>query len=236
MYITSIVMALFATSALAADVSDVWTDATSFGAMLARGDVIAKRQGYVPQQRTCGSGRTCQEACGPNHVQCPSTDSRTHCHDPTTGTHCCLDGTGNACRAGYYCTTDGLGRTYCCPDGLQNAECAKLYSLTISLMRETSRTALPTPSTGRPFSVTVLSTPTSKIHVTMTASTAHRNATSTYKSAVKSASRNATSSFVLPTGKFNVTTSTTPPLFTGAAGKAAAGGMAILAGAAGLLF
>jgi len=142
----------------------------------------------------------------------------------------------DACRAGYYCTTDGLGRTYCCPDGLQNAECAKLYSLTISLMRETSRTALPTPSTGRPFSVTVLSTPTSKIHVTMTASTARRNATSTYKSAVKSASRNATSSFVLPTGKFNVTTSTTPPLFTGAAGKAAAGGMAILAGAAGLLF
>lgn len=47
MYITSLAMALFAASALAADVSEVWTDATSFGAMLARGDVIAKRQGYV---------------------------------------------------------------------------------------------------------------------------------------------------------------------------------------------
>jgi hypothetical protein len=47
MYITNIAMALFAASAGAADVSEVWTDATSFGAMLARGDVIAKRQGYV---------------------------------------------------------------------------------------------------------------------------------------------------------------------------------------------
>lgn len=136
----------------------------------------------------------------------------------------------DACRAGYYCTSDGAGHTYCCPDGIQNAECAQLYSLTISLIRETSRTALPRSSTGKPISLTVLSTPTSRIHVTTTASTARRNATSTRRSA----SRNATSSLVLPTGKVNATrTSTKPPLFTGGAMKATGAGIAILAGAAG---
>jgi hypothetical protein len=91
-----ITLALFAASALAVEVAEVWTDATSFGAMLARGDFIAKRQGYTPEQRTCaGTGRTCQEACGAGSVQCPSTDNRIHCHTPSTGTHCCTDGTGS---------------------------------------------------------------------------------------------------------------------------------------------
>jgi hypothetical protein len=73
----------------------VYTDATSFNAMLARGEAIAKRQGYTPEQRSCGRGSTCQDACGPSYVQCPSTDNRIHCHNPSTGTHCCTDGTGS---------------------------------------------------------------------------------------------------------------------------------------------
>ncbi|KAF2833569.1 hypothetical protein CC86DRAFT_278157 [Ophiobolus disseminans] len=210
--------------------------------MLARGDVIAKRQGYTPEQRSCGTGRTCQDACGASYVQCPSTDSRIHCHNPTTGSHCCTDGTGNACRAGFYCTTDGRGNTYCCPDDIQNAECARLYSLTVSLMRETSLTARPTTSTPR-FSVTaltpVLSIPSSRIHVTSTRSSVRSTTVAPSSrattSAIRSASRNATS-LVLPSSKFNATsTQSTVPLFTGGAMKVAGAGMAVLAGAAGLL-
>jgi hypothetical protein len=95
MYILGITVALFAALATAAEVPEVWTDATSFGAMLARGEVIEKRQGYTPGQRTCGTGLTCEEACGVGSVQCPSNDRDIHCHFPSTGTHCCTDGTGS---------------------------------------------------------------------------------------------------------------------------------------------
>jgi hypothetical protein len=95
MHLAPVCLGLFATFALAADTSVVWTDATTFGAMLARGEAIAKRQGYTPEQRPCGTGRTCQEACGAGSVQCPSTDNKQHCHYPSTGTRCCTDGTGS---------------------------------------------------------------------------------------------------------------------------------------------
>jgi hypothetical protein len=53
----------------------------SFGAMLKRGDMILKRQGYTPETETCGRGETCAEACGANSVECPSSDSTTlYCH------------------------------------------------------------------------------------------------------------------------------------------------------------
>jgi hypothetical protein len=95
MYISRIAVAFFAASAMAAEVSEVWTDATSFGAMLARDEAMEKRQGYVPGQRSCGTGRTCEEACGAGSVQCPSNDRNIHCHYPATGTSCCTDGTGS---------------------------------------------------------------------------------------------------------------------------------------------
>jgi hypothetical protein len=95
MYFSRMTLGIFAASALATEISDVWTDATSFGAMLVRGEAIAKRQGYTPEQTNCGLGRTCQDACGASYVQCPSTDNRIHCHNPSTGTHCCTDGTGS---------------------------------------------------------------------------------------------------------------------------------------------
>lgn len=53
----------------------------SFSAMLKRGDMILKRQGYTPETETCGRGETCEEACGANSVECPSSDRTTlYCH------------------------------------------------------------------------------------------------------------------------------------------------------------
>jgi hypothetical protein len=88
-------LGLFATFATAADISIVWTYAATFGAMLTRGEAIAKRQGYTHEQRPCSTGRTCQEACGAGSVQCPSTGNKQHCYYPSTRTRCCTDGTGS---------------------------------------------------------------------------------------------------------------------------------------------
>ncbi|KAF2466904.1 uncharacterized protein BDR25DRAFT_236045 [Lindgomyces ingoldianus] len=168
---------------------------------------MQKRQGgYYPTTHFCGRGDTCAEACGATYVQCPS-DAGIYCYDPTIGEHCCPDGTGNSCSAGYFCSHDGAGTTYCCPDGMELSECAAAYSLTVSLIKETG--SVPVPTGGS----TVIPASTTPIHVS-------------YPTA-------APSTKVYPTG--NATYSTvSPPQFTGAAAKVVGGGMAVLAGAAGL--
>lgn len=130
----------------------------------------------------------------------------------------------DACKANYYCTTDGLGKTYCCPDGIDNAECARLYSLTISLYRSSSIPALPSSLPAVPV--------TSLIHVTSTAKTASPSSKVSVPSVKPSGNG---TSFVVPTG--GVTrTSTQVPLFTGGAGRVAGMGvgMAMLAEMVGL--
>ncbi len=69
----------------------VFTNANSFGAMLKRGDAIVKRQGYSPYTNTCGTGDTCEEACGPNQVECPADSTTLYCHDSTDGSVCVID-------------------------------------------------------------------------------------------------------------------------------------------------
>jgi hypothetical protein len=63
-----------------------FTNTASFGAMLKRGDAIIKRQGYTPDTTSCGTGDTCEEACGVGQVECPSSSAFTlYCHDSTDG-------------------------------------------------------------------------------------------------------------------------------------------------------
>ncbi|KAF2690680.1 hypothetical protein K458DRAFT_412029 [Lentithecium fluviatile CBS 122367] len=187
-----------------------------FGAMLKRGEALAKRQGYYPTTTPCGDGDTCAEACGAETVQCPSS-SGLYCFDPTLGA-CCPDNSGYACDNGYFCTTDGMDNTYCCPDGMDLVECAAAYSLTVSLIRETGTVSIPT-GTDTP----IVSATTTPIHITPT----------TYATTAS-----ASPSVVVPTGNGTYTTATAttaPPEFTGAAAKAIGQGMAVLAGAAGLV-
>ncbi|OAL48583.1 hypothetical protein IQ07DRAFT_80739 [Pyrenochaeta sp. DS3sAY3a] len=215
MYSSLILLLSLSTSALA---KQAVTNADSFGAMLKRGNAIAKRQGYYPDTSDCGVGDTCEEACGPNQVECPSNSLTTlYCHSSVDGSHCCTDGSGNSCRAGFYCTSDGAGTTYCCPDGIDTPECARQYSLTISLIRESGAAtppAVPAPSDVPAETPVVTSTP---IHVSVspTASTAP----------------------VLPTLRPNATYSgPSVPEFTGGAVRRVVEGLAVLAGAVGFVF
>jgi len=200
-------VALLTTSVLSAD---FYTPGNDFGAMLKRGDALLKRQGYYPTTHLCGKGDTCAEACGPTQIQCPST-SGLYCYDPAVGDHCCTDGTGNSCSTGYYCTTDGESNTYCCPDGMDVASCAVAYSLTVSLIRESSTALLPTSSLSSDIPAYTPAT-TTPIHVSFPTA----------------------SGTVYPSGNASYTTSSPPTEYTGAAAKVGGGVLAVLAGAAGL--
>jgi len=106
---------------------------------------LVKRQaGYAPSSRNCGPGATCAEACGPNHIECPSNDGG-HCFDPSVKQICCSDGSGLACKDGYFCTTDVTGGTWCCPNGLDLVACAAIYTVT-GLSSISAYTAAPTPT------------------------------------------------------------------------------------------
>ncbi len=58
---------------------------------------VVRRQdaGYQPTQTVCGTGATCAEACGAGYTTCASSDSQTHCFNPTAGELCCPDGSGS---------------------------------------------------------------------------------------------------------------------------------------------
>lgn len=84
MYTSLVVLALLSASTMAQKLA--FTNANSFGAMLKRGDAIVKRQGYTPDTTSCGTGDTCEEACGAGQVECPSNSAFTlYCHDFTDG-------------------------------------------------------------------------------------------------------------------------------------------------------
>lgn len=190
-----------------------------FGAMLARGDALAKRQGYYPTTRPCGKGSTCPEACGAGTEQCPSK-SGLYCHNPSTSA-CCPDNSGKACNTGYFCTTDGKPNpsTYCCPNGMDLDTCAKQYSLTVSLIRQTS-TPVPSSSTGLSTPGSASATMSSLIHVTSSTSTAGTGST-------------ASTTVTRPSSNTTVATSA-PSQFTGAGSSLQGAGIAIVAGVAGL--
>lgn len=215
MYSKIITLAFLSTSTLA---MQAFTNADTFGAMLKRGNAIAKRQGYYPDTSTCGRGETCEEACGANQVECPSSSLDTlYCHSSVDGSHCCTDGSGNSCSAGYYCTSDGAGTTYCCPDGIDTPECARQYSLTVSLIRESSTGIVPSATESSDVPVETPDVSSTPIHV------------SVYPTP--------TPPVDTPTARPNATYSgPSPPEFTGGAAKVFGAGMAVFVGVVGLVF
>ncbi|KAF2635918.1 hypothetical protein P280DRAFT_553476 [Massarina eburnea CBS 473.64] len=190
----------------------------NFGVMLTRGEAMAKRQGYYPSTRPCGTGNTCVEACGAGQEQCSSKNGL-YCHDPTRSA-CCPDLSGKSCQTGYFCTTDGkpTPATYCCPEGMDLAVCAKAYSLTVSLIRQSNTIAASSVSSLASTSVSSTETLVSSI-----------TASSTPLIHITSPTATAT---VRPSPSSTVTTSP-PTQFTGVAAKARGAGIAVLAGVAG---
>lgn len=82
---------LLATSALA---SQAFSPVHNFGAMLPR-DALNKRQGYYPSTSYCGTGDTCEVACGAEYRQCDSGGNGLYCYDPSIKETCCPDKTGS---------------------------------------------------------------------------------------------------------------------------------------------
>ncbi|KAK4160760.1 hypothetical protein QBC43DRAFT_219162 [Cladorrhinum sp. PSN259] len=137
------------------------TITTAFAALVFASDVAAKLQpykvqevkmssrqlfgvmrrdepGYQPESATCGTGNTCEEACGSGYQTCASVDSKVHCFNESAGQTCCPDKSGNSCDAGYYCTSDKSSETWCCPDAMNLEECAKAYSIAGGLVAQTA--------------------------------------------------------------------------------------------------
>ncbi|EUC43801.1 hypothetical protein COCMIDRAFT_99903 [Bipolaris oryzae ATCC 44560] len=225
--------------------------------MLRRGSAIAKRQGYYPTSDVCsGPGDTCAEACGAEYVECPSDGSVTSCHSTTDGSHCCTDGTGNACGPGDYCTHDNQNQTYCCPENLNAEECAKQLGLDVPLIPDSAETTTPvaeatgvpslspTPSPTETETESAVETETEEETSTVLVSASPSSLPSTTK--LSSTKTTASPSAALPSvakssssssTKAPNATSTSPglPQFTGGAAKVAGAGAAVLAAVVGLV-
>ncbi|KAK4175254.1 hypothetical protein QBC36DRAFT_331842 [Triangularia setosa] len=93
------------------------------------GQSLNRRQtppGYHPEFGSCGSGTTCENACGANWLSCrASTELSLFCYNQVDlGQTCCENGSGRACDRGYYCAWKEFGgRVWCCEDGQSLEEC-----------------------------------------------------------------------------------------------------------------
>ncbi|KAK3936284.1 hypothetical protein QBC46DRAFT_32966 [Diplogelasinospora grovesii] len=148
---------------------------------------VVRRQGssgYQPTQSVCGTGNTCEEACGAGYTTCASQDSQIHCYNAAAAQTCCPDNTGNSCDAGYYCTADKQGGTWCCPDGMDVVACAAAYSVTGGLVSETPKPT--TSSTSSSSSSTTSAAPltTSTSNTTTAAATTFSSVSSAKNSTV----------------------------------------------------
>ncbi|KAK3290531.1 uncharacterized protein B0H64DRAFT_479232 [Chaetomium fimeti] len=82
--------------------------------------------GYSPEFGGCGSGRNCEDACGPNWESCQaSTSLSLFCYNKVDLKQtCCENGSGRACEEGYYCAWQEFGgQVWCCENGQSLEEC-----------------------------------------------------------------------------------------------------------------
>ncbi|KAK3317922.1 hypothetical protein B0H66DRAFT_555828 [Apodospora peruviana] len=100
--------------------------------------------GYHPEFGTCGSGTTCENACGGNWQSCrASTELSLFCYNKVDlGQTCCENGSGRACDRGYYCAwKEFAGKTWCCKDGQSLEECG--FTSSSSVLGSTSSSLSP---------------------------------------------------------------------------------------------
>ncbi|KAK0641905.1 hypothetical protein B0T16DRAFT_449236 [Cercophora newfieldiana] len=91
---------------------------------------LARRQnpppGYHPEFGTCGSGTTCENACGEHWLSCEaSTDLSLFCYNKVQlNQTCCGNKSGRACDNGFYCAWNTFGgKVWCCKNGQSLEEC-----------------------------------------------------------------------------------------------------------------
>ncbi|KAK4183962.1 hypothetical protein QBC35DRAFT_466878 [Podospora australis] len=115
---------------------------------------VSRRQspppGYNPQFGSCGTGTTCENACGANWLSCQaSTDLSLFCYNKVDlGQTCCENGSGRACDRGFYCAWQTFGgRVWCCEDGQSLEECGVPGGSAITSSTQTSTSSS---GTGNP--------------------------------------------------------------------------------------
>ncbi|KAK0715999.1 hypothetical protein B0H67DRAFT_645677 [Lasiosphaeris hirsuta] len=103
------------------------------------GEDVFRRQtpppGYHPEFGTCGSGTTCENACGGDWLSCrASTELSLFCYNKVQlNQTCCENGSGRACDNGYYCAWNTFGgKVWCCKNGQSREECGVENEVTSS--------------------------------------------------------------------------------------------------------
>ncbi|AEO58309.1 hypothetical protein MYCTH_2305568 [Thermothelomyces thermophilus ATCC 42464] len=131
------------------------------GANLAANNIYRRQlspPGYSPEFGSCGTGRTCEDACGPNWESCQaSTSLSLFCYNRVDlNQTCCENGSGRACDSGYYCAWEQFeGRVWCCEDGQSLEECGVPHATTAtSSPTRASSTSSPTSSSSSSGSAT----------------------------------------------------------------------------------
>ncbi|KAK3323167.1 hypothetical protein B0T19DRAFT_425312 [Cercophora scortea] len=136
--------------------------------------------GYHPEFGTCGSGTTCQDACGSNWLSCnASTTLSLFCYNKVDlHQTCCENGSGRACDEGYYCAWNEIGgKVWCCVNGQSLEECG-VVALTSSTS-SSSTTSSTTSSTSSSSTVSSSSTSTSSTSSSTVSSTTSSSCSST---------------------------------------------------------
>ncbi|PNY23746.1 Uncharacterized protein TCAP_06319 [Tolypocladium capitatum] len=189
--------------------------------------------GYKPEQQHCGKGNTCAEACGAGFDQCAATSGVAHCYNPAAGQSCCVDGSGNSCDAGYYCTHDHSKQTWCCPNAMDLVACAAAFSVSGGLEQARSTTAPPTTSTTP---ATTSSSPSSTPVVTETkaSNTTVSPVGSAYSSARAGSNGTVTGAYPQPSGPAGTASKAPTAAASNVSAAAATGFSALLLVAAGV--
>ncbi|KAK4442914.1 hypothetical protein QBC34DRAFT_417928 [Podospora aff. communis PSN243] len=127
-------------------------------------------EGYHPEFGTCGSGTTCEDACGQNWITCKaSTSLSLFCYNKVDlNQTCCGNGSGRACDSGYYCAWNMVGgKVWCCKNGQTPEECGVCVGLDCEPHSSTSTATVTTTTT----TTTTQYTPTLTTTTTMTTTT-----------------------------------------------------------------
>ncbi|KAF4513422.1 hypothetical protein G6O67_000695 [Ophiocordyceps sinensis] len=140
------------------------------------GTSLARRgtDGYLPKLTKCDKdGDSCAAVCGAGYDRCASSKpNETHCFNPTVGESCCMDGSGNSCVEGFFCTNSLDKKNWCCPDNMSLEQCATKYGVTngLQLAKPSSTSTPPVPSSTS--SVIPTSTPSPPTTTTTTTTSA----------------------------------------------------------------
>ncbi|KAK0725094.1 hypothetical protein B0H67DRAFT_569562 [Lasiosphaeris hirsuta] len=138
--------------------------------------------GYHPEFGSCGSGTTCENACGGNWITCKaSTSLSLFCYNKVDlNQTCCGNGSGRACDDGYYCAWKKIGgKVWCCKIGQTPKECGACVGPDCDGHTDNLTTTTVTTTTTQYTPTLTTTTTTTQINGSKTATTTVTTTTTT---------------------------------------------------------